>query len=290
MTREEFLDLAGKGVILLDGATGSNLIKAGMPRGISTEQWVLEHPQVIQQLQREYVEAGSQIVYAPTFAANRSSLGNFGLEDQVDRLNRELVRVCREGVGNRAYIAGDLTTTGKMEPQGDLTYDQLLDIYREQVESLAAAGVDLLVAETMLNVDETMAVLDAASSVCDLPVMCSLTLEADGTALYGGNAVEAVTALQEMGACAVGLNCSVGPDQLEAVVASMKRVAKVPVIAKPNAGMPMINDRGEAVYDMDAAHFAASMKRLIAAGAGVVGGCCGTTPVYIRAVREAIGR
>ena len=100
MTREEFLDLAGKGVILLDGATGSNLIKAGMPRGISTEQWVLEHPQVIQQLQREYVEAGSQIVYAPTFAANRSSLGNFGLEDQVDRLNRELVRVCREGVGN----------------------------------------------------------------------------------------------------------------------------------------------------------------------------------------------
>lgn len=290
MTREEFFSLAGQGVILLDGATGSNLIKAGMPRGISTEQWVLEHPEVLQRLQREYVEAGSQIVYAPTFAANRSSLKNFGLEDQVDSLNRRLVQVCREGVGSSALIAGDLTTTGKMVPQGDLTYEQLLDIYREQAESLVNAGVDLLVAETMLNVDETMAVLDAAASVCDLPVMCSLTLEADGTALYGGNAVEAVTTLQELGACAVGLNCSVGPDQLEAVVASMKRVAQVPVIAKPNAGMPVINEKGEAVYDMDAEHFARSMKRLVEAGAGVIGGCCGTAPDYIRAVAEALGR
>lgn len=212
------------------------------------------------------------------------------MEEQVERLNKELVQICREGVGDSAYIAGDLTTTGRMEPQGDLTYDQLLDIYREQAESLARAGVDLLVAETMLNVDETMAVLDAAASVCDLPVMCSLTLEADGSALYGGNAVEAVTTLQEMGACAVGLNCSVGPDQLEAVVASMKRVAKVPVIAKPNAGMPVINDKGEAVYDMDAARFAASMRRLIDAGAGVVGGCCGTTPEHIRELRRVIGR
>ena len=290
MTREEFARLAGEGVILLDGATGSNLIKAGMPRGISTEQWVLEHPQVLQKLQRDYVEAGSQIVYAPTFAANRSSLKNFGLGDQVKELNRKLMQICREGVGDTALIAGDLTTTGKMVPQGDLTYDQLIEIYREQEQSLAEAGADLLVAETMLNVDETMAILDAASSVCDLPVMCSLTLESDGTALYGGNAVEAVTTLQEMGACAVGLNCSVGPDQLEAVVASMKRVAQVPVIAKPNAGMPVINDRGEAVYDMDPVHFAASMKKLIEAGAGAVGGCCGTTPEYIRELKKVLGR
>ena len=136
-------------------------------------------------------------------------------------------------------MAGDITTTGKMEPQGDLTYEDLLDIYKEQIESLAEAGVDLLVAETMLGVDETMAALDAAAAVCDLPMMCSLTLEADGTALFGGSAVEAVVTLQEMGACAVGLNCSVGPDQLSAVVAEMKRVARVPVIAKPNAGMPV---------------------------------------------------
>ena len=140
MTREEFARLAGEGVILLDGATGSNLIKAGMPRGISTEQWVLEHPQVLQKLQRDYVEAGSQIVYAPTFAANRSSLKNFGLEDQVKELNRKLMQICREGVGDTALIAGDLTTTGKMVPQGDLTYDQLIEIYREQAQSLARSS------------------------------------------------------------------------------------------------------------------------------------------------------
>ena len=177
-----------------------------------------------------------------------------------------------------------------MQPQGDLTYDDLLDIYKEQIESLAEAGVDLLVAETMLGVDETMAALDAASAVCDLPMMCSLTLEADGSALFGGSAVEAVTTLQEMGACAVGLNCSVGPDQLRAVVAEMKKVARVPVIAKPNAGMPVITETGQAVYSMDAQRFAAAMMDLVDAGASVIGGCCGTTPDHIRAVRALLDR
>lgn len=146
----------------------------------------------------------------------------------------------------------------------------------------------MIVAETMLDVEETLVVLDAAQAVCDLPVMCSLTLEADGSALYGGSAVEAVESLQEMGAAAVGLNCSVGPDQLEAVVGSMKAVAKVPVIAKPNAGMPVMDDRGMAHYNMSPEQFADAMKRLIAKGAGVVGGCCGTDPEYIRQLAKVI--
>ena len=290
MTREMFAQLAEQGVILLDGATGSNLMAAGKPRGVCTEQWVLEHPGVLQDLQRSYVAAGSQIVYAPTFGANRYSLSAFGLEGQVADINRRLVALCREGIGHAALVAGDLTTTGKMQPHGELCYEDLLDIYKEQIESLAQAGVDLLVAETMLGVEETMAALDAAASVCQLPMMCSLSLEADGTALCGGSAVEAVTALQDMGACAVGLNCSVGPDQLRAVVAAMKGVARVPVIAKPNAGMPVITETGEAVYTMDAERFAAAMVELVDAGASVIGGCCGTTPDYIRAVRERLDR
>ena len=290
MTREEFSQLAARGVILLDGATGSNLMAAGKPAGVCTEQWVLDHPRVLQELQRAYVAAGSQIVYAPTFGANRCSLSGFGLEEQTREMNRRLVALCREGIGRTALVAGDLTTTGKMQPQGDLTYDDLLDIYKEQIESLAEAGVDLLVAETMLGVDETMAALDAASAVCDLPMMCSLTLEADGTALFGGSAVEAVITLQEMGACAVGLNCSVGPDQLKSVVSEMKKAATVPVIAKPNAGMPSITETGEAVYSMDAPRFAAAMLELVEAGAGVIGGCCGTTPDYIRLLKEALDR
>lgn len=289
MTKQEFQALTNKGVVLLDGATGSNLRKAGMPVGISSEQWVLENPQVLQNLQRAYVDAGSQIVYAPTFAANRISMRNFNLQDRIVELNTRLVKISKDAVGNRALVAGDLTTTGQlMEPRGPLTYEELYQAYQEQIRALADAGADLLVAETMLSVDETMVALDAAQSVCDLPMMCSLTLEADGSAMYGGNAVEAVMTLQEMGAAAVGLNCSVGPDQLESVVTNMRKVAQVPIIAKPNAGMPVIDEKGEAHYSMDAETFAEYTRKLVAAGAGLVGGCCGTTPEYIKQLKKIL--
>ena len=287
MTREEFQKLAESGVILLDGATGSNLRKAGMPVGVSTELWVLEHPEVIQKLQKEYAEAGSQIIYAPTFSANRISLAMHDFQGDIPKLNADLVAITKEAVGGKAYVAGDMTTTGKMlEPKGELSYQELRTVYQEQAEALYEAGVDLIVAETMLSVDETVVLLDAVQSVCDLPVMCTLTVEADGTALFGGNAVEAVETLQAMGAVAVGLNCSLGPDQLESVVSSMKKVAKVPVIAKPNAGMPVMDEFGMAHYNMTPEQFAASMQKLIAAGAGVIGGCCGTDPSYIRLLSE----
>ncbi len=289
MTKQEFTELTQKGIVLLDGATGSNLRTAGMPVGVSSEQWVIENPRVLQELQAAYVEAGSQIVYAATFAGNRISQKNFGREDQVAELNARLVKISKDGVGSRAYVAGDLTTTGQLlEPAGTISYEEMYQAYREQIKALEDAGVDLLVAETMLGVDETVVALDAAQSVCDLPVMCTLSLEADGTAMYGGNGIEAITTLQEMGAVAVGVNCSVGPDQLEAVISSMKREAKVPVIAKPNAGMPYINLQGEAVYDMDAENFACHMMKLIEAGASIVGGCCGTTPEYIGKLAEYI--
>lgn len=291
MNNRQFKELTQQGLVILDGATGSNLTKSGMPKGVSTELWTLEHKEILIDLQRAYVEAGSQIVYAPTFAANRISLANYGMADRVEELNTKLVRISREAVDDRAYIAGDITTTGKMlEPKGELTYEELLDAYKEQITALANAGVDLLVAETMMCVDEMMAALDAAQSVCDLPMLCSMTVEADGSGFFGGSAVEAVQNLQEMGAAAVGINCSMGPDQMEAVVASMKRVAQVPVIAKPNAGMPTINEKGEAIYHMAPDAFARHMEVLVQAGAGVIGGCCGTDPDYIRAMIAAVRR
>lgn len=287
MTKQEFAQLTGQGVILLDGATGSNLTKAGMPKGISTELWTLEHADILMNLQRQYVEAGSQIVYAPTFAANRISLENFSMSDRVEELNTRLVQISRNAADGRVMVAGDITTTGKMmEPKGELGYEELLDAYKEQITALANAGVDLIVAETMMCVDEMMVALDAAQAVCDLPVMLSMTVEADGSGFFGGNAMEAVENLQEMGADAVGINCSLGPDQMEAVVASMKRVARIPVIAKPNAGMPVIDAQGNAIYSMDAASFGVNMKKLIDAGAGIVGGCCGTDPAYIRELKK----
>lgn len=273
MTTEEFRQMTDQKTVLLDGATGSNFRRAGMPVGVCTDLWALEHPDVVTQLQRAYVEAGSRIVYAPTFSANRISLGRHGLQDRLEELNTKLVALTQKACGGRALVAGDMTTTGKMlEPRGDISYQELFDVYQEQVTALANAGADLIVAETMLDVEETIVLLDAAQSVCELPVICSLTLQADGSGMYGGNAVEMVESLQEAGASAVGLNCSVGPDQLEAVVASMKRVAKVPVIAKPNAGMPVMDDRGMAHYSMTPEQFAASMKRLVENGAQLVGG------------------
>lgn len=289
MTKQEFKELAERKIILLDGATGSNLRRAGMPAGVCTEQWALEHPEIIMELQRAYVEAGSDIIYAPTFSANRLSLAMHGLQDQVMEMNTKLVALAKQAADGRAYVAGDMSTTGKLlEPRGELTYHELYDAYREQIQVLVDCGVDLIGGETLLDVEEAVVLLDAAQSVCDLPVMCSLTVEADGSALFGGSAVEAVETLQELGASAVGLNCSVGPDQLEAVVASMKAVAKIPVIAKPNAGLPVMDEQGQAHYNMGPEAFVKAMQVLIERGAGVVGGCCGTTPEYIRLLAQAI--
>lgn len=289
MNRQEFKALTEKGIVLLDGATGSNLRKAGMPVGICTEQWVYEHPEVITRLQSAYAEAGSHIVYAPTFSANRIGLSGHGLEDRLEELNAGLVAITKKAVDGKAYVAGDITTTGRiLEPKGDMSYQALYDVYREQIKVLFDAGVDLLVAETMITLEETMVALEAAQSVCDLPVMCSLTLESDGHLLYGGTAEEAVAALQEMGASAVGLNCSVGPDQLESVVSSMKAVAQVPIIAKPNAGIPRMDENGVAHYSMDPDTFAKCMKKLVWRGAGIIGGCCGTDPEYIAAVAKEL--
>lgn len=286
MNRNEFQALLAKSPILLDGATGSNLMRAGMPKGVCTEQWILEHPEPFVQLQQAYVEAGSQILYAPTFAANRISLGEHGLADQMKEMIPRLVELSRTAAKGRALLAGDLTTTGKT----DLSYDQLLGLYQEQISLLASAGVDLLVAETMIGAEETMAAIDAAHAVCDLPIVCSLTIEADGSLFFGGNVFETAVMLEELGADAVGINCSVGPDQLTAVVATLRSSVSLPVLAKPNAGMPVIDEKGNAVYSMKAEDFALHMQALVAAGANLVGGCCGTTPEYIRLLAKALGK
>ena len=277
MTKKEFQNLAKQRPIILDGATGSNLMKAGMPRGVCTEQWICENPKPLQELQRAYEKAGSQVVYAPTFSANRISLKNYGLENQVAELNKALIEISRTAVGSQVLVAGDLTTAGKQE----IPYEELLEAYREQIVVQTQEGVDLLVAETMLGVTECMAVLDAAASVCSLPVMCTLTVESDGSLFFGGNIYEAVETLEEMGADAVGINCSTGPDQLLSVVENMRKRVSIPLIVKPNAGMPIINEQGQPVYSMGAQEFADCMKRLVQAGADIIGGCCGTTPEYL---------
>ena len=290
MTKQEFRELAARGPVLLDGATGSNLRAAGMPVGVSPELWVLEHPEVLLDLQRGYVEAGSQIVMAPTFSANRLGLRNFGLEDRLGELNAALVSLSKEAAGGRALVAGDLSTLGRpLEPVGDLPYSEAYDIYREQMEVLTEAGADLLAVETLMGMDEALAALDAAADF-GLPVMVSFSTEADGGVLFGGTAWEAAAMAQEMGAAAVGVNCSVGPDQLESVIRAVRAAVDIPVIAKPNAGLPVMDEMGQARYSMGPEDFARHMRVLADAGAGIVGGCCGTTPAYIRQLAKLLDK
>ena len=289
MTKNDFKELT-KNPLLLDGATGSNLMAAGMPRGVCTETWILKHRDILKELQQSYVNAGSRVLYAPTFGANRMNLSLHHLEEHIKEMNDALVSLARESAKDMAFVAGDITTTGKMmEPAGDLTYETAFEVYKEQISYLSQAGVDFIIAETMINIEETLAAVDAASQVCELPILCTMTVEADGSIFSGGNAVEAALALESAGASAVGINCSVGPDQLVSVVRNIKEAVSIPVIAKPNAGMPVIDDKGNAVYSMGAAEFAKHMKVLVENGASIIGGCCGTTPEYIKAVAQELG-
>ena len=290
MTRSEFQALLRNGTVILDGATGSNLRASGMPVGVCTEQWVLEHPEVLQNLQRAYVEAGSQIVYAPSFSANRLSLSMYGLEDKLAEMNRALVQLSRDAVGGRAYVAGDMATCGKpVDVEGGVRYEELIEVYREQAQLLVDAGVDLIGLETMMGVTECSAAIEAIRSVCDLPVMCTLTLDAVGAAYFDGDAELAAQTLPALGADAIGVNCGQGPELYLSVIHRMRAHTDLPLIAKPNAGLPVIQSDGSAVYGMSPGKFAREMEKLKKAGAGILGGCCGTTPEHIRMLKEMCG-
>ena len=294
MTREEFITLSKDHILYLDGATGSNLVKAGMPSGICPEQWILEHQDVMLQLQKDYVQAGTNILYAPTFTANRVKLAEYHLEKNMTSMIRDLVAISKKAAestpGHPVYVAGDLTMTGEqLKPMGKMELETLIDIYKEQILCLVDAGADLLVVETMMSLAETRAALIAAKEVCDLPVIATLTFEADGRTLFGTDAKTAAIVLESLGASAIGANCSTGPAQMENIISEMVSHTRIPVIAKPNAGLPFLDENGTTCYNMEAEEFAEEMEVLVNAGATILGGCCGTTPEFIRQIHERFG-
>ena len=294
MTREEFITLSKDHILYLDGATGSNLVKAGMPSGVCPEQWILEHQGVMLQLQKDYVQAGTNILYAPTFTANRVKLAEYHLEKNMTSMIRDLVAISKKAAestpGHPVYVAGDLTMTGEqLKPMGKMNLETLIDIYKEQILCLVDAGADLLVVETMMSLAETRAALIAAKEVCDLPVIATLTFEADGRTLFGTDAKTAAIVLESLGASAIGANCSTGPSQMESIISEMVSHTRIPVIAKPNAGLPFLDENGTTCYNMEAEEFAEEMEVLVNAGATILGGCCGTTPEFIRQIHERFG-
>lgn len=288
MTKKEFREYLSKGAIVLDGATGTNLMAAGMPIGVCPEAWVIEHQDVLYDLQSAYVKAGTNIVYAPTFTGNRIKLEEYGLEDRIEEINTELVRLSKRAVDGKALVAGDMTMTGKqLFPLGDLMFEELVDVYKEQASILDHAGADLFVVETMMSLQECRAAVIAIKEVSDLPIMVTLSYNEDGRTLFGTPPETAVVVLQSLGVDAIGINCSTGPMEMVELVEKMAQYSTVPILAKPNAGLPELED-DKTVYKMTPQEFADAAVALVNAGASIVGGCCGTTPEHIKALSDAV--
>lgn len=286
LTKEEFQEKINGGVRILDGATGSNLRAVGMPKGCCTEQWVLEHPEPLVALQRAYAEAGAQIIYAPTFQAQPIALKAVGLDKQTESINEALVALSRSAAPG-CLIAGDLTTLATFCDSWDPgCFDLLVENYRRQIRGLIGGGADLLVGETLLYQQEAEAILTAAELEGAGAVMYSFTMQSDGSLFSGPDAGPILAELEKAGAAAVGFNCVAADMMTPYLVSKLRRYVKGPLVCKPNAGMPVINAAGIAEYAMTPEDFAVIMAQCKANGATMLGGCCGTTPAHIAALKE----
>ena len=288
LTKEEFQNLAGRQPVLLDGATGSNLQKAGMPRGCCTEKWILEHPDALLRLQREYVAAGSQILYAPTFQAQPIALQREGLEKDTELINEKLVKLTRAAAG-KALVAGNLTTLATYTDSYDeACFDSLVENYRRQIRGLINGGADLLAAETLMYPLEAEAILTAAELENAGAVLYTFTMQPDGSLFSGRDAAPVLQSLEQAGAAAVGFNCVAADSMTAGLVSRLRRYVKGPLVCKPNAGNPVIGADNLPHYPMTPAEFAEILKDCRQMGASILGGCCGTDPQFIAALQNIV--
>ena len=288
LTRKEFHSRIANGLHFLDGATGSNLRSAGMPLGCCIEQWCLQNPEKVMSLQRRYAEAGSQIIYAPTFQAQPAALKTVGLDNQTEAINAKLVAMSRQAAPG-ALIAGNITTLAVyLDSYDEALFDILVDNYRRQIKGLMDGGADLLAAETLLYPQDAEAILTAAELEGAGAVTYTFTMQPDGSLFSGMDAIGVLQELEQAGAAAVGFNCVVADEFIPALVAKMRRRLKGPIVCKPNAGVPTILEGGIAEYPMTPEEFAQIQVSCAAMGASLLGGCCGTAPEYIRAMVEKL--
>ena len=274
--------------MLLDGATGTALIKAGMPTGVCPEKWILENPEVIKQIQADYFASGSDAVLAPTFGANRTVLSRYGLAEKTALMNTALATLSRETAKGK-YVAGDLSPTGKMlAPIGDVTLDEMAEIFSEQARALDGL-VDFYMIETQMDLASARAAVLGVKAVSDKPVFVTLTVTESGKTMYGDTPECAFLALSELGIAAFGLNCSTGPREMKALLSPLFPLSVslgIPLIAKPNAGAPS-HDGAHAHLSPEA--FAEVGGEMLSQGICILGGCCGTDDAVIRAL-HAVAR
>ena len=284
LTKEQLQEKIAGGLRILDGATGSNLRAAGMPKGCCTEAWVLEHPEPLVSLQRAYAQAWAQILYAPTFQAQPIALKSVGLDKQTEAVNAALVAMSRSAAPD-CLIAGDLTTLATFcESWNPDCFDLLVENYRRQIRGLLDGGADLLIGETLMYGQEAEAILCAAELEGAGAQMYSFTMQSDGSLFSGAEAGPILRELEESGAAAVGFNCVAADMMTPYLVSKLRRYAKGPLLCKPNAGIPTIDSTGMAVYAQTPKEFAAIVRQCKENGATLLGGCCGTTPQHISAI------
>ena len=288
LTKEEFHQLLKDGPLLLDGATGSNLQKAGMPRGCCTEQWILDNPQALTDLQRQYAEAGSRVLYAPTFQAQPIALERANLAGQTEKVNARLAQLTRSAAPG-CLVAGNLTTLATFADSFDPeNFDLLVENYSRQIRGLVDGGVDLLAAETLMYPLEAEAILTAAELEGVSTVMYSFTMQPDGALFSGMDASKVLSELEDAGAAAVGFNCVAADLFTAGLVSKLRRRLKGPILCKPNAGIPVIGSDNLPHYPMEPEEFAGILADCAQMGASILGGCCGTDPSFIAAVTHAV--
>ena len=292
--KEEIKEQLNKRTLLLDGAMGTMLQAYGLESGECSEEWNISHPQVVQKIHQEYIKAGADVILTNTFGANRIKLRSFGREADILKINEIAVNIAKGAIDKegslekRIFIAGSVGPTGKiLEPYGDLKVSELYENYKEQVAILEKAGVDLIILETFYDLEEIKAALKATKENTDLMVIASMTFDKNLKTIYGVDPERAVTVLENKGADVVGANCGTGPEVLYKVLKIMKKVSKTYLMVEPNAGMPELLE-GKVVYPASPKIMADYTEKFVNLGLNLIGGCCGTTPLHIKAMSDKI--
>jgi 5-methyltetrahydrofolate--homocysteine methyltransferase len=286
-------------LLVADGATGTMFQSMGLPVGTAPELWNVENPSSVRALHRAYLDAGSQVILTNTFGGSRAKLDRVGgLGARTEELNRAAAVLARKESGGQAYVAGDVGPTGElMAPYGSLAYEEAVEIFAEQARALAAGGVDLIWVETMSDLNEAKAAVEGAKQATDLPVFCSLSFGRGARTMMGVTPALAVETLYPLGLTAIGANCGEGVEMMTPVLTEMRNaldsvremegLPKPVLIAKPNAGLPRLED-GKTVFDLGPQDLAANVPHFVELGARVVGACCGSSPEHVAAIVAAV--
>jgi len=286
----DILEKVRKEGLIFDGAMGSILISKGITGVEAPELWNLKHPDVIMEIHRAYYDAGSDVASANTYGVSAIKLKKMGVTQSVEDVNRAGVRIAREVCGKGQYVAGELGSLGDMlEPAGPVSFDEAVDCFAQQAGFLEDEGVDVFLIETIFDINIGLAAIKAVRSVSEKPVFCSLTfkkMKKGFFTIFGNNPEDSMKSLVDAGASAVGANCSMGSQTMIDLAHEIKKSVDVPVIIQPNAGMPKTGKDNVVFYPEDEIFFADSIKKIRELGVEIVGGCCGTTPEYIKRLKK----